>query len=518
MLREKILDNKKIVLILISVLSVLPLFFGKEINMSDDISFHISRIYGVFDNLSIGKIIPVYYKCLHGFGYGNGLFYPDLFLYIPAFFMKCGLNIILSYKVFVFLINFCSLGSMYLCVYRITRSKNKGFFALFLYAFSFYRVQCFFQRGALGESLSFIFIPFVILGLYEIFFGNEKKGYYISFGLFGLMSSHVITTYIVIFIILLYIALNYKCLKNFNRLKSLIIYIVFSMLSTMYFWLPLIEQVLSQKFNFNSNVLIFDNIVPVYILLIDFPIYNLYRDIWLPPGVGIIYYFFFIKLKNTSSFIKSLCIISFVLLCFIIVSFIWKIDFIYKLFSIIQFPWRLYTPLTCLFIIIFSVMCKKNLFFRVTIIYVLIMFLFNCFIISFRINLYNGDFDRNTIMFGEYLPIEVVDDFAFDDYKNKNIEYSFDKNVMNVIVKKGKEIELPLIYYKGYKAYSDDSQFKIYKTSKGLVGVSINDDIVSFKVFYDGTFIYKISRYISILSIIIFFLYLKRGVKVEKVF
>lgn len=497
MLKKK---NKIIIIFLFSIISSIPLFFNKNLLMSDDILFHISRIHGVFDNIKIGKIIPVYYNYLNNFGYANGLFYPDLFLYIPALLMKLGLTITLSTKIFIYIINLSALISMYTCIKTITKNENKSILSVFLYSMSFYKIVCIFQRGALGEALGFIFIPLIILGLYEIFYDNEKKGFYIVIGLFGLISSHLITSYITILIIIIFTIMNIKKLKEKDRLKSLIFNITFSMIITSYFWLPLIEQLLSQEFNLESNINIYSNITPLYLLITDIPVT---LKEWFPAGIGIIYYLFIIlnykKLKQ-DKFIKTLILIIIILIFLTSLNILWKIPIIYKTLKIIQFPWRTYTLLTCISIIIFSIKCEKNKYLKISKKYIVAVYILNCFILFFN-NPIKEQINNYTIMLGEYLPKEVVKNDSTKTYNNK-LKYDFENNILKIENKNEQNIELPLIYYKGYKACGKEKCYDIHKTNNGLIEINNIEKKDTIKIYYEGTKIYKISKYISMIGII----------------
>ena len=131
------LNSKRIYFILfILLLTVLSSFnvFRHGIICSDDINFHIHRIIAIVDNIRVGRYVPVYFNYLNGFGYGNGLFYPDLFLYIPAFFNYIGFDLFVSLKFFILIINFFSIYSMFFCVYRISRNKKCAYVSMFLHA------------------------------------------------------------------------------------------------------------------------------------------------------------------------------------------------------------------------------------------------------------------------------------------------------------------------------------------------------------------------------------------------
>ena len=81
-----------IVLALIAVLATVSSIFG--VGERDDIRFHLWRIEAIKYGLQNG-IFPVrmYGLLLDNAGYASGIYYPDLFLYIPAVFRILGLNI-----------------------------------------------------------------------------------------------------------------------------------------------------------------------------------------------------------------------------------------------------------------------------------------------------------------------------------------------------------------------------------------------------------------------------------------
>ena len=63
---------------------------------------------------------------------------------------------------------------MYWFASRLTKSKEVGTFSAILYMLMPYHLNDMYIRNALGEFLSYIFIPLVFLGLYKIF--QKEKG------------------------------------------------------------------------------------------------------------------------------------------------------------------------------------------------------------------------------------------------------------------------------------------------------------------------------------------------------
>ena len=520
---NKIKNNKKLFIVFIISLTLLSSFnlFHKGIILSHDINFHLHRILALTDNLRIHKYIPVYYNYLDGFGYGNGLFYPDTFLFIPAVLNYLGINLEISYKMFIILINFLSLLTMYLCVIKITKKKYCAYTSMILYACSIYRLIDLVERGSLGENLAFIFIPLVILGLYEILYGKHEKNIFLALGLIGLCLSHVISLYLMCISLGIIVLINIKCLKDKKRLLTLIFNIIISMLITSFFWLPMLEQIFSNDFNFMINSSDFNrNVIPFIALFIDFPLVNMFK-VWVPSGIGLVYYYGiykYFRLRIKDKFLLSIYVVG--ILSIIMASFklLWKIDIFNTIFSIIQFPWRFYMISTSFLIIGLSILSKKfsKNSIKFIIIYTIVFFIGNSLLYTY--NAYFEEPFNDEIMMGEYLP-KNFDFEAINGYKNKNITFKRNKEVTEIEIKKKKEtIETPLIYYKGYKACSDKC-YDIYKTEKGLLGIKVNNELGTINVKYEGTQLQKVSKYISLASIGIMVIYLKskKGKQIEKV-
>lgn len=509
-----------IFILILMIISSLPILFKNDaIVQGHDLNFHLHRILGVVDNISILKIIPVYYNYLNHFGYGNGLFYPDLFIYIPGILYKLGISLINSYKIFILIINLFSIISIKVCLKHITKDEKITKIGMILYATSLYRFADMYLRSALGESITFAFLPLVILGLYAIFYDDCKKGYYLTIGLIGLMSSHIITTYMIAYFIIFFIIMNYKCLKEKERLKELIIQLVFSVLITSFFWMPMIEQLLIDKFNIDNYIKIFENCVPLWHIIIDFE--DMTEVGWFPPGIGLIYFIiipFFIKTKKKSRFINNIFIIGIGSTLLSSLKILWKIPLIYKLFSIIQFPWRLQSISTICFIIVtcyFFNNTKNNKLIKITVIYTLFIFLVNCLFVYFFPTMGNNLYSDG-IMYGEYLPIELKDNYKdiMEKYTNEKITYKYENEKLIVdVIKKADDIELPLIYYKGYIAKSNENNLKITKSDKGLVKIKIKNDIKRIIISYEGTTIKEIGEMITIISTLFYFIIVKRSLK-----
>ncbi len=522
----------------ITIISSITLFIIPEMTKGHDLLFHLSRIAAIKDNLKIGKIGgSIYFNYLNGYGYGNPLFYPDLFLYIPAILNFLGLNLITSYKMFIFLISFFSVFNMYLCVKNISKDNKSALISSFLYGFSSYRLVDTFTRAALGETLSFVFAPIIIWGIYEIIYGDYKKFYILVIGMSGLLLSHIISTYLIGILLLILCLVNFKKFWNEKkRIWYLILAAVLTLMLTAYFVFPMLEQMIDRKFfinNLDSTSQLAKRAVPLWGLFLEFPYHIIYKQ-WIPLGLGLgiilTIYWYFKNKKNSSSF-TSFCFIS-AIVCMICSTNIFPWNLFQTVMSPIQFPWRLYFIVTLLLSIGFGLLhaeCdilnskKINILFIICLLPVLCVSVLNFF--STRIR----DLQDYAIYYGEYLPekssIEYIQNRGETIDYQMPVSLSFVRDNDKIIIDFSNNesanniLELPLLYYKGYGYSIDRNDYYASQTQNGLVGVNLFEyDSGRITVYYRGTKIQSISKIISIVSLILFlmFIFLKKVVHYEE--
>lgn len=537
---DKTISKKKnivLFLLVIAIISSITLFLISNMSRGHDLAFHLSRISAIKDNLKLGIVGGyIYPNYLGGYGYGNGLFYPDLFLYIPAFFSYLGLSVITSYKLFLLLISFCSVGAMYICVKGISKNKKSALISSFIYGFASYRLIDMFTRAALGETLAFVFAPIIIYGMYEIIYGDYKKFYILTIGMSGLILSHLISTY------LIGIVLVIMCLVNIKKLfkeKKRILYLVLAALATVcltaYFIFPMLEQMLSGKFIFNNldeTSKLLERSLPIWSIFIEFP-YHVLRKLWIPTGIGIgfivLIYYYFKNFKNYDKFTHFCFITAMIFLICATNIFPWNL--FQNILSPIQFPWRFYFISVLLLSVGSGLMLSKstkdiNKRARVLFILFLIPVITISTVNFFEKNIKEvGDYE---ISFGEYMPLSADKNYILERKDvittTYPLEHSFTRNGLELTInynnnQGNNSLELPLLYYKGYKAISNDKELNVYQTNNGLVGVDINDEEGTIYVYYGGTKIQKLSKIVSIITMIVFVIYLrlrKRGVLDEK--
>ena len=528
-----ILKNPFFIIIILTLISSCVLF-SKSIFIGHDLYFHLSRIAFIKNKILSFNITSMYY--FYGFNYGEGLFYPDIFLHIPAIFYLFTDNLVLAYKLCLLLINFFAILSMYYSINKLTNSKKIGIICSAIYAFLPYRLNTLYDRSSLGESIVFIFLPFVIYTFLELIKGKKKMYIYLALSMSSVILSHLISAAILVLFLLIIFLFNLKrVINNRKILLDLLYSVIITILLTAFFIFPMIEQLLDSKFYLiyvGTDVPIYNRALSIINIFTEFNFF-ISSKYYNPSGIGIVLslvlLIFIVNFKKTKKDTKLILILSFLALLMTTNLFPWEL--LEKYVKILQFPWRLLTVTTTLSIFGTGLLIKDIGICMIDLkkIILLISMLALSMVIT-CIGLTKNDYVLDDVLnrqhiysigWGEYLPIECPSNYILYDNtyiiktnelkinSDRNFEYNilFDKRnkyIINFHDNKFKNnfVELPIIYYKGYKVKINGKYQKSFKTESGLLGIYLNEEFGKIVVSYDGTFIQKISRIISILSLI----------------
>lgn len=170
-----------IIIVVVALFISIPLL-DKHLDVYfDDGIQHIARAYSVSLSLEKGESTMVLSNLMNGYGYSWDLFYGALSTWgilLFNFFVK---NYVVAYKLLLLASLLLSGITMYKFVKRITENRNTACLAGVLYMTMPYHLNDMYIRNALGEFISFIFIPLVFLGLYNLFH-KDKKDYFLLIG------------------------------------------------------------------------------------------------------------------------------------------------------------------------------------------------------------------------------------------------------------------------------------------------------------------------------------------------
>lgn len=514
-----------------------------------DIYFHYGRIKALMGAIQDGAF-PVYIEseAANGYGYGTKLFYSD-FLLIPLALLALATNLVFAYKVFVFFILFLCGFYTNIAVSKIFESKYIGYLTAILVTFSYFRLTGLFLRGGVSESLSFIFIPVIAWGIYEIIEGNYKKWYIFSIGFALLIMSHLITSLLTAILILFVLIINYnKIAKEKKRIYSLIISGFFVVALSAYEILPLFEQLSTNTFyqtlskDLNTPAQNKLGILTIMKGLVTGFFVN--KEGSLDHGVGIILTVLvalrvFIGKRNRQIRLADYSLLMGIISIIITATiFPWG-RFPFTLLKSIQYPWRIFEYTTFFFAVsgatyVFYLTKTKRKYliaFSFILLFTVIQIFVNSY--NFRNSKFLNSFAgaepavSNLFFLGglEYTPLKyVLFGYNFWDRIAERKEeincQNKETSVVNLTHNKSKvkffintqslvdTITVPLFYYVGYEAvFKNQEKLEVSQSKDGLLQIPVRGE-GSVEIDFKGTSLQKYSLYITVLSFLVLICYI----------
>lgn len=512
-----------------------------------DLQFHANRFYAIIQAIDY-HTFPFYINtdALNNYGYAANLFYPD-FMLIPFALLAPFIGFASAYKLMIFVYTvLCGIFS-YWSLTRVTKDNLIAFLFSILYTFALYRIIDISYRGALGEFISFTFVPLIFWGLYEILYGNFRQRWYIiSIGFTCLIYTHLLSALLIFISVCIGLLFCYKSIKeNPYRLLFLALAGVVSAILSSAFLLPMFEQLIDNSFYFQTHPLA-DAIGPQSVELrrVLWGVFNGLTDNRLRiETIGIILIlplFFRFAIIGNYRYLRfaDICTgISLVLIFALSDMFPWYI-FPFNKLAILQFPFRLLQPasflLACSGAIYLSIICRQT---NRRLIIAMCFVIITGYSIRLTGGVYQGyakykvdntdthNLDQLEVVGAEYLSSKVpsipTEDIRYRiqyimDRGEKviastetKIDYQIrDKGTLKLRTEqlKADSIILPLLYYKGYEAIAD-TQLEIRQSADGLVEIySLHS--AEIEVRYVGTTVQYISLLISLIAFTVFTVYI----------
>lgn len=215
-------DEKKINIVLgcllLTFLASLPLFTDFLL-CGADLQFQLLRIEALKDGLKeAGILLWSKPDWVDPKGFSFAFFYGDTFLYIPAFFRLAGIDVQMSYRIFLVIINAATAFGSYAAFRTMFRDDYTGLLGSALYTMSIYRIFLLYSEAELGEVLALIFLPFVFTGICMVFQkeqGERKYGWiWLSLGLSGMLRSHILSFGIAVVFLIIFVVIQFGRLKE----------------------------------------------------------------------------------------------------------------------------------------------------------------------------------------------------------------------------------------------------------------------------------------------------------------
>ncbi len=510
------------ILLLLIILCSLPLTVNYLFGNAHDLKFHLTRIEGIKDGLQNGVFpVKIQSNWLGGHGYAVSVFYGDVLLYIPAILRFFGISIQASYNFYVLFIHTLTVWIAYHCFTKMSDRKT-GLLCTIVYSFNIFRLYDIYTRAAVGEYTAMTFMPLVMYGLWKVYkLPAESKEHgrswiTITIGCLGIFLSHMISTEMTALFVILTALILWK--KTFDKKNFMVLLkaVVATVLLSLWFLVPFLDYMMSGTYAINAPDryepyrLEDKGGFPVQLFMTDYSVMgtsggiatrgvadNMPYTIGLASILILIAWFLFCAGKKERS--KSerkeeylavlLCVLSLWLtMCFF--PYTWLVSKIPILkFPVhgLQFSWRFFAISSVLFLwLLCIVMCKKQIDSTKKKLFAGLLALLTIwqglsFISEFmnEASVYHiyqeGGLSSFDVVFGEYIPANDEGEFHVSEYIEGYVdELSYDadavcveewhreKGTVTVCVKNLsdgiRQVEVPLILYKGYRAFTDEGE------------------------------------------------------------
>ncbi len=524
--------NKRstIIILLFSLLFIITIPY---LYIGDDTIFHTSNIIANAKTLNPlpNKILPLIENNL---GYGINIFYPPLPHLLGSYINRITNNISITMRLLQFLTIFLSGISMLLYTNKIFKNKKIALLSSILYISMPYLFTDIFTRGALNESLLFIYIPLIFLSYYYLEINNTKKFYkYFIMGFtLSILTHLVLTIYITIFSIIYFLIL-WKRIINKDNIKKMMIGTIITLLITSFFWIPLLEHYIQNNYiifieSSKLNQTIKKEILPVAKII--FPIKSISNGFHTlmfyptPLSLLLLVITYIQLLQNKIEQKNKKYLLSFLLIIIISIlletnSSIWNLS--PNFLKNIQFPWRLnlFIAFSISMISSYGINLIKEKYLNLIIVVIIITLCIQ--------NIYHGlSLKKQPVT--NYLDTSITEYISYhEEYltkkakqnrfglsnrpntiiPNENIEIikeEFPNIVFKNNSKKEITIEFPRLYYLGYElTNSKKEKIKLSESNQGLLEAKINKkDTYTLK--YKETPINHIANIFSIIGALIY--------------
>lgn len=579
-LLNKIKDNKEyLYILLISIIICIPLM-NKNINIyKDDGIQHVCRLIGTYQTIKSGEMLPMIMSNLcNNFGYSWNIFYSPLTAYAPLIFKIFNFTFTNCLKIFMFAVTLLSGITMYTFMMNVTKNKNVSLLSSILYVLAPYRITDMYIRIAVAELASFVFIPIIFDGLYSVL-KEEKLSFKLIWGTVGLILTHTVITMYMAIICLLYLVFNIKKLKSIKVIRILVISLVCILLITCFYWVGLLQH---------HNATSYEVFVPgrmevgnklEYYKTEFYQLFHTNKDQTMIYAIGLVTVLGLvltpIAWKNVEKDYKRtyvLFLIFGIILTIMTLTF-FPFEKLPSIFKMIQFTFRLYefTALFFAFVagINYGIIIKNFKIFDVIVLAVISTLL----LIPYKSKLeYELSTNEDRLIEGvrvtentgrvhagmasmEYLPskaFKVLNTYIANrkdepiitngeaeilnysknrtnlEFELANMKSKQEADNQNNKTEAGLTIELPYIYYLGYRVYANGSEIEYTESDNGFVQIKINPALyeqdVKINMKYIGTNEMIVTSVISIVSAMIIViseiilnmknLKLKRGIKI----
>lgn len=528
-----------------------------------DLTFHLTRIEGLKEGLLNG-VFPVRIQpfWLNDHGYATSIFYGDIFLYIPAMLRIFGVSIQASYKFYILLVNTATALIAYYCFKRMSNAKT-GLICTVVYTLNLYRLICIYTRGAVGEYTAMIFMPLVLYGLWKIYMLPEESKDHknswivISAGCCGIFLSHIISTEMTAFFVILTVVILWKKTLRKGTFLVLCKSAALTVILTCWFLVPFMDYMLTESFSINepnsyklyimedrgafiSQFFLTDVSIDGSLSFLDGVSGRMPMTVGLSALSALAFWVFLCVGKRERGkeerkieyFAVFLCLLSLALTTCLF-PYTWlvsRIPALGRMISVIQFPYRFFTAAGIVLVYLVCVILdkkwieanKRKLF--IILLFGLsfgqgLLYMGKCINEYSPYRVYqSGNLSTYDVGVGEYYPANSSKDGCVDEltlYSDAIDVADWHRDNGAVVVSltnNGNEpaqVEVPLLLHKGYHAISGSGEeLAISQGASGRISVSVPTGFAgNFKVKFKEPWYWRISELTSLITLLCLLFY-----------
>lgn len=497
------------------VLASAPLLAeGVDLRGADSV-YHLERIEGIAEGLRCGQF-PVRLNPIakSGYGYGNSMFYGELFLYFPAILRLLGVSIQSAYKAYAIAVQIATVVIAYRS-FRPIFGRKIALAGTVIYLLTPYRLHRFYDPMAVGEYTAMTFLPAIAYGLWLLYHHTptdkdcRKATLVLALSYSALLQCHMITLELSVLVGAVVCLLLWK--KTFRRpvLLSWIKACALAVLLNLWFLVPFLGNMLTGLYGRVSTINIQSNGATFTELLYN----NNDFSVGIPLLLcGVFAALFVFSGEKSASLWRRLSVISLGIGCVALFLttdvFPWNsltgVPVIGRLLQVIQFPWR-YSTIAALALTIAALAAAAALaeagqkgkaqviLGSCTAMAVMSTLLYwNAYIPTINATplvdtcqlYYEHNYNVNNNMLLDldnlYIPTtatETNNGFVYDQIVTSVTlgDFAQEQGVTSVqyneYMNQEGYIEFPLLYYPGYQVVEGTGS--VFMTSNGMVGVAV---------------------------------------------
>lgn len=484
----------------------------------------LSEMYREVKDFQIPARFSAYLNLQYGYPLFNFQYPMPYYIGVVLVFLKFGF--VNAIKLLFALSVILSFFSMFMLGKSVWKSSLAGIISSIFYVYVPYRIVDLYVRGSLGESLSFVLFPLILLGIKRLYSKKTILNVFIVALLYGMLITMHNIMAVLFSLIILSIAIVALVKKQIIFLTVLLLSILYSLCLSAFFWLPALFEknlILLSKVPIANRDLYFADfsklLIPKWGYGVPTDINGFSYQIGIPQIlIFILVLILLITKKKTkdakTAFFLIITTVVFSALMFPQTSFIWSLT---PLLSEINYPWTNLAIIMLLISLLSGYLVSFGKLFIVSgfalAILAMVMIIPNA---KPQTTINRGDAfyltnQATTTSSNELMPLWVKQqpqkqpDEKIENLTGKEaietLQVSSNKILFRTFLASERTIQVNLIYFPGWKAYVNKKEGSIeYDNPKGVIRLNLNKGENSVGLFFKETPIRLLGDLISLLS------------------